>query len=81
MADLTDIARQVYVEEADRERFKQAMHHDIEVRDFEARVYRKDGSIIWITENARVVRDEHGKTLYYEGTVEDITAAAAPKNS
>ncbi|HEY1719788.1 MAG TPA: EAL domain-containing protein [Magnetospirillaceae bacterium] len=74
IADLTDIARQVYVEVADRDRFKQTITKDGEIRDFEARVYRKDGSIIWITENARAVRDERGKTLYYEGTVEDITA-------
>ncbi len=71
---ITDIARQLYVEEADRERFKVALRDNAEVRDFEARVYRHDGSIIWITENARVVRDDRGKVLYYEGTVEDITA-------
>ena len=71
---ITDIARQLYVEEADRERFTRALHDNVEVRDFEARVYRKDGTIIWITENARVVRDTAGMVLYYEGTVEDITA-------
>ena len=74
IADLTDIAHQVYVEVADRDRFKHTITEIGEIRDFEARVYRKDGSIIWITENARAVRDERGKTLYYEGTVEDITA-------
>jgi diguanylate cyclase (GGDEF)-like protein/PAS domain S-box-containing protein len=74
IADLTDIGRQLYVDEVDRDRFKAAMTRDAEVRDFAARVYRKDGSIIWITENARAVCDGHGGTLYYEGTVEDITA-------
>ena len=43
------------------------------VTDFESRIYRKDGSIIWIAENCRAVRDALGKLLYYEGTVEDIT--------
>ena len=28
---------------------------------------------IWISENARVVRDGQGNVLYFEGTVEDIT--------
>ena len=70
---LTDIARQLYVEESDRERFKAALARDSVVRNFEARVYRNDGSIIWITENARAVRDSAGNILYYEGTVEDIT--------
>src|SRR5262249_13554195 len=30
-------------------------------------------AVIWITENARCVRDEAGAILYYEGTVENIT--------
>src|SRR5690606_15374260 len=34
---------------------------------------RKDGSVIWISENARAVRDAQGNLLYYEGLVEDIT--------
>ena len=32
-----------------------------------------DGSTIWINENARLVRDENAKPLYYEGIVRDIT--------
>ncbi len=40
---------------------------------FESRIFRKDGTIIWISENCRAVRDGQGKLLYYEGTVEDIT--------
>src|SRR5258708_37538775 len=46
--------------------------HDI-VTDFESRIHRKDGSIIWIAENVRAIRDAKGRLLYYEGTVEDIT--------
>ena len=40
---------------------------------FESPVYRKDGTIIWISENCRAIRDDSGRLLYYEGTVEDIT--------
>jgi diguanylate cyclase (GGDEF)-like protein len=43
------------------------------VQNFEAQVYQKNGDIIWITENAREVRDQAGLLLYYEGTVEDIS--------
>jgi sigma-B regulation protein RsbU (phosphoserine phosphatase) len=46
--------------------------HDV-VSGFESRVHRKDGSVIWISENVRAVRNRNGKLLYYEGTVEDIT--------
>lgn len=42
------------------------------VRDFEARVYRRDRTPTWIRENARAVRDSAGQLLYYEGSVEDI---------
>jgi len=70
---LTDIAGQLYVYPARRDDFKKAMSDDGVVRDFEAQVYRADRSIIWITENARCVRDATGAILYYEGTVEDIT--------
>ncbi len=41
--------------------------------DFESEVYRKDGKIIWISENIRPVQDANGTLLYYEGSVADIT--------
>jgi sigma-B regulation protein RsbU (phosphoserine phosphatase) len=46
--------------------------HDI-VSGFESRVCQKDGSVIWISENVRAVRNRDGRLLFYEGTVEDIT--------
>jgi PAS domain S-box-containing protein len=36
-------------------------------------LYRRDGSIIWVQENTRAVRDTSGKLLYYEGIVQDIS--------
>jgi sigma-B regulation protein RsbU (phosphoserine phosphatase) len=70
---LTDIGRRLYVQEGRREEFTRLMQeHDI-LTSFESQVYRKDGSMIWISENCRAVRDGHGQLLYYEGTVEDIT--------
>ncbi len=41
---------------------------------FENRALTKQGQQIWIRENIRAVKDEQGKTLYYEGSFEDITA-------
>ena len=74
ISSLTDIEKLLYVEPGRRGEFIRLMEeHDV-VTDFESRVYRKDGSVIWISENVRSVRDEKGKLLYYEGTVEDITA-------
>ncbi len=44
------------------------------VEHFESEIYRKDGTVRWISENAREVRDEAGNLQRYEGTIEDITA-------
>jgi Adenylate cyclase, family 3 (some proteins contain HAMP domain) len=41
--------------------------------EFESEVYRRDGSIIWISEDARTVFDARGEVLYYQGFAEDIT--------
>ncbi|MDX1951862.1 MAG: PAS domain S-box protein [Verrucomicrobiota bacterium] len=70
---LTNIAQDLYVQRGRRKEFISLMErHDI-VKDFQSEIYRKDGSIIWISENVRAVRDTSGKILFYEGTVEDIT--------
>lgn len=73
MAHLTDIEHQLYVEPARRAEFQRLLQEYDAVSDFESQVYRQDGSVIWISENARAVRDRTGALLYYEGTVEDIT--------
>jgi len=71
---LTDIAGQLYVDPTRRGTFRRLLEdHDV-VRDFESEVYRSDGSITWISENARAVRDPSGRLRYYEGTVIDISA-------
>jgi sigma-B regulation protein RsbU (phosphoserine phosphatase) len=73
MARITDIAHSLYVEPGRREEFIQLMQANDTITDFESRIYRKDGDIIWISENCRAVRDAQGNLLYYEGTVADIT--------
>ena len=70
---LTDIGRRLYVEEGRREEFIRLMQEHDTITGFESQIYRKDGSVIWISENCRAIRDARGRLLYYEGTVEDIT--------
>jgi PAS domain S-box-containing protein len=67
-----DISRQIYADSARREEFKRMLDENGIVRGFEHQVFRKDGSKIWISVNARAVRDEHGAILYYEGAAQDI---------
>ena len=68
-----DIGRQLYVEADRRDEFRQLMRAHGEVVNFESEVYRRDGSKIWISENAHIVRDVNGDFVCYEGTVHDIT--------
>jgi PAS domain S-box-containing protein len=69
-----DIERQLYVDPTRRDEFVHLMERDGVVTGFELEIHCKDGSVIWISENARAVRDSHGSIEYYEGTVIDISA-------
>lgn len=74
MASVRDVTRQLYVDAARRDAFLRAMAEQGEVRDFQFEAYHRDGGILWISENARAVRDAHGGILFFEGTAQDITA-------
>ena len=69
-----DLSKQGYVNPEDRVRYKKTLEEQGIIQVFETQHYRKDGSIIWVSINARAVKDEAGKILYYEGTIEDITS-------
>jgi len=73
MEAVTDIARQVYADPEMRREFARRLKKEGKVEKFEARNLRKDGSLIWTSTNARIVRDAKGKVLYYEGFIQDIT--------
>jgi len=73
IGSLNDISQQLYVDPRKRHEFSELILKRDQVTNFESQIYRRDGSIIWISENARAVRDSKGKLLHYEGTVEDIT--------
>ncbi len=74
VAALTDIGRQLYVKRGRRQEFVRLLQATDVVANFESEVYRKDGTVIWIVENARAVRDATGAVIYYEGFVDDITS-------
>ncbi|GAB6060830.1 sensor domain-containing protein [Desulfonatronum parangueonense] len=68
-----DIKTQLYVDPLRRDEFVRIMDQDHEVWNFVSEIYKKDGSRIWISENARAVYDVRGNIAYFEGTVVDIT--------
>ena len=71
---VSDVKRQLYVESDTRDRFISEIRRNGRISGFEARIHRKNGEIIWISETARIVKDASGAFLYYEGFVSDITA-------
>lgn len=73
IASITDIGTQLYVQPRRREEVIAFVRQLESVTVFESQVYRKDGSIIWISENMHTVRDAAGTLLHYEGSVRDIT--------
>ncbi|MBM4431210.1 MAG: PAS domain S-box protein, partial [Chloroflexi bacterium] len=74
-ADLLALnATSLYIDPADRARWQELLQQEGIVRDFEVRFQRRDGAILWVRNSARVVKDEQGNVLHYEGSLEDITA-------
>lgn len=73
IADLSDIEHKLYVVPGRRDAFRRSMETHGAVTNFESEVYRRDGTRIWISENAHVVRGAGGEFVCYEGTVQDIT--------
>jgi PAS domain S-box-containing protein len=70
---ITDIAAISFVE---KDRFIELwtiLNQDQRIANFETRLFRKDQTIIWVSINAAVIRDESGKTRYIDGSIIDIT--------
>jgi len=62
-----------YHPDTPREMFVAAIEKTGVVTGYESVFVRKDGSHMPIRENAKAVKDDKGNTIYYEGTVEDIS--------
>ncbi len=81
IACLPNIADQLYVQPGRRNDFTRMVQRVGVVSGFESQVRRHDGTVIWISENARAVRGPSSEVLYYEGTVIDITARKVAEES
>jgi len=73
LATIHDIGKDFYTDPETRLEFQRAMEEHGAVEAFEYQLRKKNGAFIWISENARVIRDADGKVTAYEGTMEDIT--------
>ena len=68
-----DLTQDGFEPEYPREVFQRRLRRDGIISGLESAWKRKDGSTIFVRENARVVSDESGQPLYYDGSAEDIT--------
>ena len=73
IASLRDIRNQLYVDPRRRAEFMELIRGRGSISGFESQIRRKNGEVIWISENARAVTNEDGELVCYEGTVEDVT--------
>jgi diguanylate cyclase (GGDEF)-like protein/PAS domain S-box-containing protein len=73
VADMNHVRRQLYVNPDDRAEFTRRLLQEGRTNNFETRFRRRDGSVFWVSMNARAVRDDGGALQCFEGTIEDIT--------
>jgi diguanylate cyclase (GGDEF)-like protein/PAS domain S-box-containing protein len=73
--ELTSVpdASVIYASSVDREHIITTLHREGLVRNAECQLRRRDGTLITVVENARVVRGEDGQVAGYEGTIADIS--------
>ncbi|MDC8013085.1 PAS domain S-box protein [Tahibacter soli] len=77
LRDFPRVTRELYVDAAHADRIYGELYEKGRIANERARVYRRDGSVIWISENARTVRDAEGRLLFFEGSMVDITDEVA----
>ncbi len=70
---VNDTARQVWLDPNERSRFVKLVEDRGVALGYECQFKRKDGTVIWVSVNSRIVCDVDGQPLGTEGFVEDIT--------
>jgi diguanylate cyclase (GGDEF)-like protein/PAS domain S-box-containing protein len=73
LAEVTDVARQLFVNTEQLSQLRSLLERDGIVRSAVVELYRRDGIKKWGLVNLRAVRNPAGEIILHEGTVEDIT--------
>ncbi|HKN22714.1 MAG TPA: PAS domain S-box protein [Terracidiphilus sp.] len=77
VTSITDSAHDVWLNPEDRARYTQLLEEQGEIHDFLCQFKRADGMPIWVSLTARRICGQDGKTLYYQGFIEDVTEQKA----
>jgi PAS domain S-box-containing protein len=73
IAKVKDLGHQVFVDRQKREEMKRDLTEAGVIRGREYQMYRKDGSTLRVSVDARAVREDNGAISYYEGFIQDIS--------
>ena len=68
-----NLEKEGFLSDFSRTAFKERIETDGLIEGRESIWIHRNGERVYVRENARVVKDQSGNTLYYEGTVENIT--------
>lgn len=71
--NVVGVVRDTFVDTALHQSLRDRLERDGSYANVEFQLRGRDSRIITVRENARVVRDENGEVLYYEGTLTDVT--------
>src|SRR5690606_18596577 len=66
-------AADAYLTLDDRRRWQDLLDHTDEVVEVDRQHWRRDGSVVWLRDTARAIRNESGAIEYYEGALQDVT--------
>ncbi|HWQ64085.1 MAG TPA: PAS domain S-box protein, partial [Methanospirillum sp.] len=76
--EVINIGDQVYVNPEKRTEFVRTLLEKGSIEGYEVEMYRKDSKKIWISLYARLVQE--GDDVWFEGTIEEITARKTAEN-
>lgn len=68
-----NVAKDLYVDPQDRERFKEELIRHGFVNDFEIKIRKLNGDIAIVRETSIAVKDQDGKIIGYRGILRDVT--------
>ena len=71
---LGTLTSDLFVRPREQEKERLLLERDGTVHGFEARLRRRDGETVWVRDTCRAVRSDDGEVLFYEGSLQDITA-------
>ncbi len=81
LSSISDISHQLFVNPESYQTLKALLTEKGFIEGYETEFYRKDGSKIWVSINARAVRNGNDTISFFEGFHQDITRRKQAENA